>query len=104
MNSFEHYFCTFVQAFQPDIFLEIDLLVQSLKVLSVVKCYDLGMTTPSKEDLSENVPFPNTTLPQAQVVALPAVWNLEFLGELSVPLQMHMGPVPDSVNEANKGV
>ena len=65
VNSFEHYLCTFVLEFQPGRFLEIELLDQSLKALSIVKCYDIVMTSPSKRDLSEKVPFLNAALPQA---------------------------------------
>lgn len=62
-NSFEHYPCTFVQEFQPDTFLEIELLGRSLNSLSVVRCYEIGVTSPSRGDLSEIMPFSNTTLP-----------------------------------------
>lgn len=35
-------------------------------------------------------------------MALPVVCNSDLLGELLLPLQVHTGPVPGSVNATNK--
>lgn len=72
-----------MQVFQQGKFLEIERLGQSLKALSMEKCYDVEMTSLSKRDLFANVPFSNVAR------------NSESLGEFSVPLQMNTGPAPE---------
>lgn len=72
-----------MQVFQPDKFLEIELLGQSLKALSMEKCYDIEMTSLSKGDLFVNVPFSNVAL------------NSESLEEFLVLLQMNTVPAPE---------
>lgn len=100
-NSFEHYLCTFVQAFQPDTFLEIELLGRSLNSLSVVRCYEIRVTSPSRETCLRLCPSPTPPSPK------PKWWHCQWWGiwnpgELLIPLQMHTGPVPGWVNAANK--
>lgn len=96
MNCSRHFLCTFVQVFQPDKFLEMELLGQSLCSFSGELC-DIRMTSPPKGDVFEDVPFPTTAILQVQVVALPVP-----LGELLVAFQMYTGPVPSSGNATNK--